>query len=337
MIVEQNCGPIGRESIEGISPDLLKTMYRDMVRIRLFEEVVAGLVEERKVQTPCHLYIGQEAVAVGVCARLNRDDFVYSTHRSHGHYLAKGGDLNALMAEIFCRSNGCSFGYGGSMHICDPGRGLPGSSAIVGGTIPAAVGTAFAFDYEKNGGVAVAFFGDGAATEGVLYESLNFAMLKKLPAVFICENNFYSTHMHITKIQSNTGIAKRAESFGIPASTIDGNNIVEVYRAAGEAVERARGGGGPSFIECLTYRWRGHVGPNWDIEKGIREKKEVDWWIGNCAIERLRDLLDREGILKSGEKEKIRLVIEKEIDEALVFAQEGPFPDPAGMNGRVFR
>ena len=337
MIDHGFCGPIEKESAEGISGDLLKEIYRVMLRIRLFEEKVASLVEGKKIKTPCHLYIGQEAVAAGVCAALRKKDYVYSTHRSHGHYIAKGGDLKSLMAEIFCRATGCSGGYGGSMHVCSPDVGLPGSSAIVGGTIPLAVGTALAFAGRGQKSVSCAFFGDGAATEGVLYESMNFAKLRNLPVVFVCENNFYSTHMHISKIQANSEIHKRAHGFDVPSQRIDGNNAVEVYRAAGEAVEKARAGGGPSFIECLTYRWRGHVGPNYDLDKGIRSREELDWWVGNCAVSRMETFLKDINILDESENKRMIGRIVEEVEESLIFAQKSPFPEAQNLGGNTFR
>ena len=337
MIADGFCGPIEKESAEGISGDMLKEIYRTMLLIRIFEEKVASLVEAKEIITPCHLYIGQEAVAAGVCAVLEKSDFVYSTHRSHGHYIAKGGDINSLMAEIFCRSTGCSGGYGGSMHICSPELGLPGSSAIVGGTVPIAVGTALAFTKQGKNRVSCAFFGDGAATEGVLYESLNFAKLNSLPVVFVCENNFYSTHMHISKIQSNTEIYKRAEAFDMLSYRIDGNNAVEVYCAAKKAVARAREGKGPTFLECLTYRWRGHVGPNWDLDKGIRSKEEVDWWVNNCALSRMEELLREIGLLLDNETGTMRRQVEEEVEGSLLFARNSPHPEARLLWKRVFK
>lgn len=337
MIAEEFCGPIQKDSVEGIPESLLKAIYRMMLKIRLFEEKIASLVEKKEVITPCHLYIGQEAVATGVCMSLKKDDFAYSTHRSHGHYIAKGGDIGKLMAEIFGKVSGCSGGYGGSMHLCSPGNGLPGSSSIVGGTIPIAVGTALAMLREGKARVSVAFFGDGAATEGVLYESLNFSKLKNLPVVFICENNFYSTHMHISSIQSNIEIYKKAESFDIPSCKIDGNDVIEVYKNAKAAIELARQGNGPSFLECVTYRWRGHVGPNWDLDRGLRSKEEVDWWVNNCAIRRMEELLTDMGVLNASEKSAMNDDLKSEIEESLEFAKKSPFPEVDGFQKKVFK
>jgi len=337
MIAKEYCGPINRDEAASVPASLLKQMYAMMIKIRLVEEKIADLVAAKKIICPCHLYIGQEAIATGVCANLAEEDFVYSTHRSHGHYLAKGGDIGKLMAEIYGKESGCSKGNGGSMHLAAPEIGFPGSSAIVGGTIPLAAGTALAFSLANADKVSTAFFGDGAATEGVFYETLNFAALKKLPVVFICENNFYSTHMHVSAIQSNTEIYRKAAAFNLPAVRIDGNDVVAVYKTARKAIEAARSGKGPSFIECITYRWRGHVGSNWDLEKGLRSKEEVDWWISHCPVKRLEDLLFSEKIMSPGEKEEIFSKVNAEIEQAMKTAEKSPFPDPTDYKHKVFK
>jgi TPP-dependent pyruvate/acetoin dehydrogenase alpha subunit len=329
--------PIDRNLVRNIQEDILVNIYSRMLRIRKFEERVGDLVSEGKIQTPCHLYIGQEAVAVGVCFSLHQNDYVFSTHRSHGHYIAKGGNIKKLMAEIFCKATGCSKGRGGSMHVTAPEVGFLGSSAIVGGSIPLAVGVALASSIQGNGQVAIAFFGDGAVCEGVFYESLNFASLKKLPVIFICENNFYSTHMHISKVLADTEIYKKAEPFKIPGVRIDGNNVVNVFKETKKAVEYARRGNGPTLIECLTYRWRGHVGPSWDLDKPIRPKEEVMWWVNNCPIKRLEEFLMKEGILSDQEKEHIHSEIAEETEEAVSFAVESPYPEADGLLSKVFK
>jgi TPP-dependent pyruvate/acetoin dehydrogenase alpha subunit len=253
----------GKSASSDVSPNVLRKMYVTMVKIRKFEEKVAELLlaPKKEITTPCHLYIGQEAIATGVCSVLKKDDWVFSTHRSHGHFIAKDGSLKALMAELYGKKTGCSKGRGGSMHIASPDHGLPGSSAIVGGTIPIAVGAALAFSMQSKDVVSVAFFGDGAVSEGVFYESLNFASLKKSPVIFVCENNFYCTHLPVSECLADTNIYKKAEAFGILGIRIDGNNVIEVYKTAKKAVEEAHSGKGPTLIECITYRWRGHVGP----------------------------------------------------------------------------
>jgi pyruvate dehydrogenase E1 component alpha subunit len=220
----------------------LRAMYITMLKIRRFEEKVAELIHPlNEIICPCHLYIGQEAVATGVCSALKKEDWVFSTHRSHGHYIAKGGDIKALMAELYGKETGCSRGRGGSMHLSSPEQGLPGSSAIVAGTIPLAVGAALAFSMQKRDSVSVAFFGDGAAGEGVFYESLNFASLKKLPVIFVCENNLYSTHLPISGCLAHIQIWEKAEAFNMPGIRVDGNNVVEVFQTAKRAIDDARG------------------------------------------------------------------------------------------------
>ena len=298
-----------------------------MLRIRQFEERVAELILGGDVKCPTHLYIGQEGVAAGVCASLVRDDYVFSTHRSHGHFLAKGGDLKQLMAELYGKETGCCHGRGGSMHLASPDLGLPGSSAIVAGTIPLAVGAALAFTMQKRDNVAVAFFGDGAVGEGVFYESLNFASLKKLPVIFVCENNFYSTHMPIATCLADPAIYKKAAVFNMPGVRVDGNNVIEVYLAAKTAVQNARGGRGPALIECMTYRWRGHVGPHFDLDKGLRSQEELDLWMSKCPIKALEKQLLSNNIISESEINEIYQNVIKEVEDSVSFARESPYPD----------
>jgi pyruvate dehydrogenase E1 component alpha subunit len=316
------------DAATNIPAETLRMMHETMVRIRKFEEVIGELVSKNEIICPCHLYIGEEAVATGVCSALRKDDYVFSTHRSHGHYIAKGGDIKAMIAELYGKETGCSKGRGGSMHLASPDVGLPGSSAIVAGTIPLAVGTALAFSLQKRDNVSVAFFGDGAANEGTFYESLNFASLKKLPVIFVCENNFYSTHMPVAACLADTDIYKKAEAFNIPGVRVDGNNIVEIFKVAKKAVEDARSGKGPTLIECMTYRWRGHVGPSYDLNTGLRSKEELDYWMNRCPIKALEEFLLKYDFVSESEKSNIYESIEEEIEEALVFAKESPYPDP---------
>ncbi len=316
----------------------LRMLYITMLRIRKFEERVAELLQhESEIVCPVHLYTGQEAIAAGVCANLQKDDYVFSTHRSHGHYLAKGGDIKALMAELYGRATGCSKGRGGSMHLASPDIGLPGSSAIVAGTIPLAVGAALASSIQEKDTVSVAFFGDGAVNEGVWYESLNFASLRKLPVVFVCENNLYSTHLPISACLANTNIYKKAEAFNMPGIRIDGNDVVEVYKVAERAIGDARSGKGPALIECMTYRWRGHVGPSYDLDKGLRNKEELDYWMGRCPIKALEGLLLNQGVISESEKSQICQGIEEEIEEAIAFTRESPYPEETELLKDVFK
>jgi len=321
-----------------ISPDILRKMYVTMVKIRKFEERLGELLLiPEEIATPCHLYIGQEAVATGVCSALEKQDYVFSTHRSHGHFIAKGGDLKALMAEIYCKKTGCSKGKGGSMHVASADLGLPGSSAIVGGTIPIAVGAALAFSMQGKDAVSVVFFGDGAISEGIFYESLNFASLKKLPVIFVCENNFYCTHLPVSACLADTNIYKKSEVFGMPGIRIDGNNVMEVYRIAKKVVEDARRGKGPTLIECLTYRWRGHVGPHDDLDKGLRSREELASWMKRCPIKRLEKSLVENGIMSESEKDQIHEAISGEVEEAVRFAKESSYPNEHDLLDDVFK
>ena len=315
-----------KEQIEDVPATTLQMMYITMLKIRKFEQKVAELVSSKEIFTPCHLYIGQEAIATGVSTALRKEDYVFSTHRSHGHYIAKGGDIKALMAELYCRETGCSRGYGGSMHVISPDFGLPGSSAIVAGTIPLAIGVALAFSMTKRNLVSVAFFGDGATNEGVFYESLNFASLKKLPVIFICENNLYATHMPISSCLAGTSIYKKADAFDMSGVRIDGNNVVEVFKATKRAIEDALCGKGPTLIECMTYRWLGHVGPNNDLDKGLRNKEELEYWINRCPIKTFEEFLSKRGILSKVDKTRVHENLDLEIEESLIFARESPYP-----------
>jgi len=315
----------------------LRSMYITMLRIRRFEERVAELLVDQEIKCPTHLYTGEEAVATGVCANLRKGDYVFSTHRSHGHYIPKGGDIKALMAELYGKATGCSRGKGGSMHLASPANGLPGSCAIVAGAIPLALGVALAFSMQRKDTVSVTFFGDGAVNEGLWYECLNFAALKKLPVVFICENNLYSTHMPISVSLADTNIYQRAEAFCLPGVRVDGNNVIKVYEAAKKAVEGARRGKGPTLIECMTYRWRGHVGPNYDLEKGLRSKEELDYWMNRCPIKMLEQLLLKRESISEPEKAQIYDSIEKEIEDAIVFAKESLFPAESKLLSDVFK
>ena len=316
--------------------DLLEKMYKTMLTIRKFEEKVGDFVLEEKVKTPCHLYVGEEAIAAGTAAALNSNDYIFGNHRSHGHYIAKGGDIKKLAAEIFCKKTGCSKGKGGSMHIVAPEVGVLGTPPIVAASIPIAVGAALSASLRKNDRVSVSFFGDGAVNEGVFYESLNFASLRKLPVIFVCENNSYATHMPSAKILANTNIARKADAFRIPGITIDGNDAITVYRAVKEAVERARRGKGPSLIECKTYRWRGHVGPDDNIQgrhTDIRPREELEKWIKKDPIKRIELVLN----IGNEEKEEILREIKNKINEAVIFAENSPYPQEEDLSKGLFR
>ena len=315
---------------------ILKSMYTLMLKIRLFEEFISELIMHDEIICPCHLYIGQEAIATGVCAAVKESDWVFSTHRSHGHFIAKGGNIQELMAEMLGKITGCSSGKGGSMHISAPNLGLPGSSAIVAGTIPIAVGSALAFSLKGSDSVCIAFFGDGATNEGVFYESLNLAALLKLPIIFVCENNLYSTHMSISRCLADTDILKKVKAFGVNGTRIDGNNIFEVYNAAVQAVQIARRGYGPYFIECMTYRWRGHVGPSDDIEKGLRSVDELNFWQDKCPINLLENYLIENDYMLKDELLKIQESITREIKSAYDYAKRSAYPSMDSLMRDIF-
>ncbi|MDO9289154.1 MAG: thiamine pyrophosphate-dependent dehydrogenase E1 component subunit alpha, partial [Thermodesulfovibrionales bacterium] len=315
------------KGINSIPAKTLKELYETILRIRRFEEKIIEVYPAQEMKTPVHLCIGEEAIAAGVCIHLRKDDYIFSTHRSHGHSIAKGSDMKRMMAEFYGRKTGCSKGKGGSMHLCDPENGILGSTAIVGGGIPIAVGAALASFMKGTDTVSVAFFGDGAMDEGTFHESMNFASLKKLPVVFLCENNFYATNSPQSARQPHDNIAMRAEGYGMPGVQVDGNDVLAVYEAAKEAVDRARAGGGPSLVECRTYRWKGHVGPDCDVEKGCRPRDEHSMWLKKCPVERTRKLLLENKIMSEKEMEKLLDKINKEMDEAVEFGRSSPFPD----------
>lgn len=319
---------------------LLVQMYRTMVRIRFCEESFVEPILNGEVRCPVHLYTGQEAIATGVCAALSEGDYVFGTHRSHGHYLARSGNMRELVSEIYCREAGCSRGRGGSMHITAPELGMIGSAPIVGGTISLAVGAALASKIKKEKRVTVSFFGDGAACEGVLYESLNFAALHKLPILFACENNFYSTHMPIRECRPENNIFKIAKPFCIESFRVDGNDVLKVYDISKKAVDQCRKNRGPVFIEFLTYRLRGHVGPDDNIQgthTDIRPKGEVERWRKKDPIRRFEKFLITNRIIEKVEIDRIHQEVEKEVKEAHQFAKACPYPNPNELTKYVFK
>jgi pyruvate dehydrogenase E1 component alpha subunit len=319
---------------------LLEYLYRTMVRIRLCEESLVKPIINGKIRCPCHLYSGQEAIAAGICASLKEDDYVFGNHRSHGHYLAKGGSMRKMVAEIFGRETGCSRGRGGSMHLIAPEQGVMGVTPIVAGSIPLAMGAALSSSIRQNGRVSVSFFGDGATGEGMLYECLNFAALKKLPMIFICENNLYATHMPIRECRVENSIHKIAEPFCIDSCEVDGNDVLQVFMAGQKAVQQCRKGVGPAFIECLTYRFRGHVGPDDNIQGthiDIRPKEEVESWLKRDPITRFEDYLQRNGLMDKAELEAICSSIEMEVIQSHAFAEESPHPNRKDLEYYVFK
>lgn len=304
--------------------DLLVKMYYQMLRIRMVEEKLIELWELGELRSLMHLSTGQEAVAVGVCNALAKNDSVVSTHRCHAHYLAKGGSLKKMLAELAGKEGGCCGGKGGSMHLFDPDVGMNLSVPLVGGSIPISVGIALANKMRNRKRISVAFFGDGAVEEGVFWESLNFAAVHQLPVLFVCENNFYATHSHILKRQWNANIANRIEPHGFSCMTVDGNDVYRVYEMAERLVGYIRQGLGPAFIEAKTYRWKEHWGPGEDWHLGYRTKEEGDKWKARCPIGLLKQkLIELKVKVDFG---KLNQTINNEIEEAVVFAKQSPEP-----------
>ncbi len=316
---------------------LQRHLYASMLRIRLIEEAIAVRYAEQEMRCPVHLSVGQEGVAVGVCAALEPQDYVMSTHRAHAHYLAKGGSLKALLAELYGKATGCSGGKGGSMHLVDLSANMLGATPIVGSCLPVTVGTAWGAQMKGENRVSVAFFGEGGTEEGVFVESLNFAALKKLPVIFLCENNLYSVYSPLSVRQSEgRDRAMLARAHNIPAVCDDGNDVEAVYRATREAVTRARFGGGPAYLEFATYRWREHCGPNFDNHIGYRAQAEYEVWRKRCPVETYEAQLQREGVLTAQAIAELRVNIEKEIDEAFAFAKASPFPSVEALYADVY-
>ncbi len=326
--------------MENYSQDFLRQLYTTMLRIRLCEESLVEPILEGKVRCPVHLCSGEEAIATGVCATLSETDYVFGNHRSHGHYLAKGGRMNELVAEVYGKKTGCAKGRGGSMHLIDPGKGMMGAAPIVAGTVSLALGAALASKIRKDRRVSASFFGDGATNEGVLYESLNFAALKKLPVLFVCENNFYSTHMPIRECRPGIDIFEIGKPFGVFSLKVDGNNVLDVYDASLKAVETCRNGEGPVFIECVTYRLRGHVGPNDNIQgtqTDIRSAQEVKAWKEKDPVVNFEKHLLNNNVLEKKDIEEIKQAIEKEVSEAHDFSINSPYPKESELAHYVFK
>jgi TPP-dependent pyruvate/acetoin dehydrogenase alpha subunit len=319
-----------------MTSDTLKRLYAKMLRIRRIEETIADAYPEKHMRCPVHLSIGQEAVPVGLCDQLGVRDHIYSTHRCHAHYLAKEGRLPEMIAELYGKVTGCCKGRGGSMHLVQASTGMMGSSAIVAGTIPLAVGSAFAMAAEKSKLVSVAFFGDGASEEGIFYEALNFASLRKLPVIFACENNQLATYSPQSARQASTDIAKRAHAFDMASATVDGNDVEAVYRASEEAIARARSGKGPTLLEFKTYRWRDHVGPTFDYHVGFRSKEDVEEGMKSCPIESLEKKLLSTGAMTAADKGRLEDEIKRELAAAFKFAADSPFPQTSEIFNDIY-
>lgn len=310
-----------------MNEDFKKKLYFDMLRIRMVDEAIAARYGEQQMRCPIHLCIGQEAIAVGVCANLSQDDYVMSTHRSHAHYLAKGGDLCRMIAEIYGKATGCTQGKGGSMHLVDLDAGFVGATPIVGSVIPIAVGTAFGTTLKGEERISVVFIGEGATEEGVFSESLNFAALKRLPMIFVCENNFFSVYspMSVRQPETRDNVAIAA-AYGLYTDRGDGNDLMAVSRKTAGAIEQIRRGRGPAYLEFTTYRWREHCGPNFDNDIGYRTEDEYLAWRNRCPLARYEQLLKKEGVLTREGISRRTQEITAEIEAAFAFALSSPFP-----------
>jgi len=307
------------------SKEKLIEMYKKMLEIRYFEEKIYELYGQNLVPGTIHLYAGQEAVAVGVCANLRKEDYVVSTHRGHGHCIAKGADLKRVMAEILGRKTGYCKGKGGSMHIADFSVGILGATGVVGAGIPIAAGAGLSIKLRGTDQVVACFFGDGASNQGTFHEGINMAAIWRLPVLFVCENNLYAMGTRQSRVMLIENIANRASAYGIPGVTVDGNDVLAVYEVARQAVERAKKGEGPTLIECKTYRHKGHS--RFDPAT-YRPKEEVEFWLKKDPIPRFRNKLLEMNILTEKEAKQLEDKVLEEIKEAVKFALESPYPEP---------
>src|SRR6516225_7252351 len=321
-----------------IGKDLLLDMYRAMTRIRSFEARVRDLATANEIPGFVHVSIGEEASAAGICAALRQTDRITSTHRGHGHLIAKGGKLAEMMAEIYGKRTGYCKGKGGSMHIVDFALGILGANGIVGAGLPIATGSALAAVIAKRNDVTACFFGDGASNEGTFHESLNLAAVWKLPVVYVCENNGFGEFTPMQTVTAVKDIAVRAQAYGIPGFIVDGNDVLEVYQYASDAVTRARAGEGPTLLECKTYRWEGHVVGEAAFlgEEAYRKKTEIEEWKRKCPIIRFQRWCLEGGKISEPELKKIVAETEQELDEAIAFARASELPDVSEVTDDVY-
>ena len=311
-------------------PETLARVYRSLRLIRRTEEEIASIYPSDKIKSPVHLSIGQESVSVGVCDILDASDVISATYRGHAAYLAKGGDLKQMMAELYGKGTGCAAGKAGSMHLIDMDANVLGMSAVVGTTIPVAAGYAFALKREGKGRIAASFFGDGATEEGVFYETLNFASLHKLPVLFVCENNGFAIHSPIANRWATEALCERVRTFGIETRELADDDVFAIREAAGQAAQAIRGGEGPQFIECKTYRWLEHVGPGEDYDDAYRTRDELDAWQARDQVAATGAMLD------DAERQVIDDEVESLIAEAVDFAEQSPWPEPEELYSHVF-
>ncbi len=321
-----------------VGKDKLLEMYRSMQRIRQFESRIRDLALKNEIPGFVHVSIGEEASATGVCAALRKTDRITSTHRGHGHLIAKGGRLDRMMAEIYGKRGGYCKGKGGSMHIVDFSLGILGANGIVGAGLPIATGSALAAQIAKRDDVTACFFGDGASNEGTFHESLNLAAVWKLPVVYVCENNGFGEFTAMESVTAVKDIAVRAQAYGIPGHIVDGNNVLEVYQYASEAVGRARSGGGPTLLECKTYRWEGHVVGEQAFlgEEAYRKKSEIEEWKRRCPLIRFEKWCAESGKISAAELGRIVEETTKELEAAIEFARSSALPDPKEVTDDVY-
>ena len=317
------------------SNDVLLDMHRRMVRIRIFEETAGKMMENGKIPGALHLYVGQEAIAAGVMVHLSNEDYITSTHRGHGHLIAKGGEFNYMFAELYGKATGYCKGKGGSMHISNLELGMLGANGIVGGGPPIAMGAAFSCRFRKTKNVAVAFFGDGASNEGAFHEAANMAGLYKLPCIFVCENNGYGEYTPQANHQAIVDVADRAPGYGMPGVVVDGMDAVAVYEAAGEAIQRARKGAGPTLLECKTYRYYDHVGVR-GMGLSYRTDEEVEQWKQKDPIANFEARLAEQGVLSAAAAAAVHDAVRQEVDEGIAFAESSPSPEPAAVTEDVY-
>ncbi|MEQ8699879.1 MAG: thiamine pyrophosphate-dependent dehydrogenase E1 component subunit alpha [Bauldia litoralis] len=309
----------------------LERIYRSLRLIRRVEEEVARIYPSDKIKSPVHLSIGQEAIATGVCDALDDGDIVSGTYRGHAAYLAKGGDLQGMFAELYGKRDGCSGGKGGSMHMVDMPRGVLGNSAVVGSTVPIAMGYAFAQKRQRTGKVVAAFFGDGATEEGVFWESVNFSVLHRLPILFVCENNGLAIHTPLEKRWAVPDLLPKVEAFGLRADLVHDGDVFAIREKTAEAVETMRAGdAGPALLECRTYRWKEHVGPGEDYDAGYRTPDDKLPWVENDQVARVGAMLD------TSIRERADSEIEDRIADAIAFAESSPFPGAEDLFSHVY-
>ncbi len=309
---------------------LEESLYRSVALARRTEERISEIYDSDKVKSPVHLAIGQEYIAVAVCENLTASDYVSATYRGHAAYLAKGGDLDAMVAELYGKETGCAKGRAGSMHLVEPNANVIGMSAVVGTSVPTAIGYALACKMQKRNDVVVCFFGDGSTEEGAFLESVNFAALKKLPILFVCENNGYAIHEPIEKRWATNKLIERVETYGIRVSKFETPDIMAINQYSRSAIKRIREGGGPEFIECLTYRFYEHVGPNKDFDQGYRSTESGRYWLEQDVYHTLGQTISSES------KAAIDQALESRLDAAFTFAEASAFPDKKELKKYVF-